>query len=130
MQLLATKPGDVFDRAAVSRTTEAIRSFVAAKGRDHVAVAADVATDVAKKGDAVRVMFKGTLADGTVFDESRLPFDFTLGDSTIIRGFDLGVTGMKVGERRRVTIPRRSRTASRERSRRSRSERRSCTRSI
>ncbi len=63
----------------------------------------------AKTGDMVTVNYTGTLADGTVFDSSlnpgRTPFQFTLGQNSVIQGWELGVLGMKVGEERKLTIP-------------------------
>lgn len=61
----------------------------------------------AKKGDKVQVHYKGTLADGSVFDssEGRPPLDVTLGSGQVIPGFDEALTGMKVGEKKTVTIP-------------------------
>lgn len=60
-----------------------------------------------KSGDTVKVHYKGTLDDGTVFDasEGRDPIEFTVGGGQVIPGFDAGVTGMAVGERRTVKIP-------------------------
>ncbi|MHC4278138.1 MAG: FKBP-type peptidyl-prolyl cis-trans isomerase, partial [Planctomycetota bacterium] len=62
---------------------------------------------MAKDGDAVRVHYKGTLGDGTVFDTSRgsEPLEFTLGAGNVIAGFDKAVNGMRVGETKTVTIP-------------------------
>lgn len=64
---------------------------------------------VAKTGDTVSVNYVGTLLDGTKFDSSlnpgRTPFEFTLGQNRVIQGWELGVAGMKVGEKRKLTIP-------------------------
>ena len=59
-------------------------------------------------GDTVSVNYIGTLTNGTKFDASADhggPFTFRLGTGAVIPGFDQGVTGMKVGGRRRLTIP-------------------------
>ena len=57
----------------------------------------------------VVVNYTGELEDGTVFDSSlnpgRAPFTFTLGVGSVIKGWDLGVKGMKVGGKRKLTIP-------------------------
>jgi peptidylprolyl isomerase len=63
--------------------------------------------DQAKAGDTVRVHYTGTLDDGTEFDSSRGrdPLKFTLGAGQVVPGFDAAVTGMRVGDRKTVTIP-------------------------
>lgn len=61
-----------------------------------------------KNGDVVRVHYTGTLPNGTEFDSSRTReamFEFTLGAGEVIRGWDVGVAGMKVGGQRILTIP-------------------------
>ena len=61
----------------------------------------------AKSGDTVRIHYTGALSDGSVFDssEGRDPLEFTLGSGMVIAGFDAGVTGMSIGEKKRVEIP-------------------------
>lgn len=58
-------------------------------------------------GDTVVVNYEGKLKDGTVFDSSygRSPFEFTLGENMVIKGWEQGVKGMKVGEERILNIP-------------------------
>jgi hypothetical protein len=62
----------------------------------------------ATAGDTVRVHYTGTLISGIKFDSSRdrgTPFDFKLGGGSVIKGWDQGVVGMKVGGKRRLVIP-------------------------
>jgi len=60
-----------------------------------------------KEGDAVRVHYTGTLADGVVFDSSRErePLEFVLGRRMLIEGFEKALIGREAGDRVRVTIP-------------------------
>ncbi len=62
----------------------------------------------AKSGDHVTVHYTGWLTDGRKFDSSvdrRDPFAFALGRGNVIAGWDEGVEGMKVGGKRKLTIP-------------------------
>ena len=59
-------------------------------------------------GKTVRVHYTGTLLNGTKFDSSldrKEPFEFKLGAAMVIKGWDQGVKGMKVGGKRKLTIP-------------------------
>ena len=61
----------------------------------------------AAMGNTVKVHYKGTLNDGTVFDTShgRDPLEFTIGHKSVIAGFEGAVIGMTAGETKTVTIP-------------------------
>jgi FKBP-type peptidyl-prolyl cis-trans isomerase len=63
----------------------------------------------AKAGDTVHVQYTGTLTNGKKFDSSYDhggdPFKFTIGKGQVIKGWDQGVPGMKVGGKRKLRIP-------------------------
>ena len=61
----------------------------------------------AKAGDKISVHYTGKLTDGTLFDSStgREPLEFEIGSGMVIKGFDEGVAGMSVGEKKTVHIP-------------------------
>jgi FKBP-type peptidyl-prolyl cis-trans isomerase FkpA len=64
--------------------------------------------DAAKKGNTVSVHYTGWLTDGKKFDSSvdrGQPFTFPLGAGRVIKGWDAGVAGMKVGGKRKLIIP-------------------------
>ena len=59
-----------------------------------------------QSGDTVKLHYKGTLEDGTVFDssEGRAPLEFEVGSGQIIPGLDEAIPGMSVGDTKTVTI--------------------------
>ena len=64
--------------------------------------------DAVKVGDTVSVHYVGTLQDGTEFDSSKkrgTPFEFTVGEGRVIKGWEEGLVGMKIGGERILIIP-------------------------
>ena len=64
--------------------------------------------EIAKAGDLAVVHYTGWLKDGTKFDSSKdrnRPFEFPLGAGRVIKGWDEGVVGMKIGGKRKLIIP-------------------------
>jgi peptidylprolyl isomerase len=62
----------------------------------------------ARSGNRVAVHYTGTLESGSKFDSSRdrgTPLEFVLGTGSVIQGWDEGISGMRVGGRRRLVIP-------------------------
>lgn len=90
------KPASATPLPPAPKTLE-IRDVVVGSGRQ------------AKTGDTVRVQYTGTLTNGVKFDSSYdhggEPFKFTLGKGEVIKGWDEGVPGMKVGGKRTLRIP-------------------------
>lgn len=65
-------------------------------------------SQVAQNGDTVYVHYTGTLENGTKFDSSYdrgQPLPFVLGSGMVIRGWDQGILGMRVGEKKHLVIP-------------------------
>jgi len=60
-----------------------------------------------KNGDTVKVHYNGKLTYGTTFDssEGRQPLEFEVGSGSVIPGFDSGVMGMSVGDKKTINIP-------------------------
>jgi peptidylprolyl isomerase len=62
---------------------------------------------IIKQGDTVRIHYKGTLDDGSVFDssEGRDPLEFAVGSGMIIPGLDKAIPGMEMGDKKVVNVP-------------------------
>lgn len=95
--------------APVAATDSAVSSAKSVDPNQYViedlAIGSGAAT---KSGDTVTVNYVGTLVDGTKFDSSidrEDPLTFEVGAKQLITGFDNGVVGMKVGGKRKLTIP-------------------------
>ena len=98
MCLLALPSGDrdSFGGEFVADFQTQVEDFVVGSGSE------------AKAGDNVSVHYTGTLTDGKKFDSSvdrGQPFSFPLGKGRVIKGWDVGVAGMKVGGKRKLIIP-------------------------
>lgn len=108
------------DRAAENRTVPPPATPMEQKSQDQrgeseerfIDMKADIlrpgSGEGAKAGNTVTVHYTGTLENGQKFDSSLdrgEPFSFKLGAGTVIRGWDAGLVGMKVGEKRRLTVP-------------------------
>ena len=89
--------------------------FINVKGKTNMATENDSKVQQfgdAVVGDVVAVNYTGRLEDGTVFDSNVdpkfnhvMPFEFTLGAGQVISGWDKGIVGMQVGEKKTLTIP-------------------------
>jgi FKBP-type peptidyl-prolyl cis-trans isomerase len=83
------------------------KTVTTASGLRYVELALGTGAE-AKAGDRVQVHYTGWLEDGTKFDSSvdrGTPFAFPLGAGRVIKGWDEGVAGMKVGGKRKLIIP-------------------------
>lgn len=88
--------------------TDEIRSEEGGVDKVQIEDISDGVGDEVKAGDTVSVHYTGTLLDGTKFDsslDSNQPFSFTLGAGEVIAGWDEGIPGMRVGGKRKLTIP-------------------------
>ena len=86
---------------ALSITIDKPSPIILKKADDNMSI-------IAEKGMKVAVHYQGRLDDGTVFDDSHKrgePISFTLGRGQVIKGWDQGIEGMAVGEKKTLTIP-------------------------
>lgn len=93
--------------AASSRPAGAPKVVTTASGLKYVDLEVGNGSEI-KKGMRVLVDYEAWLPDGTKFDSSydrREPFSFKVGEGQVIEGWDEGMVGMKVGGKRKLTIP-------------------------
>jgi FKBP-type peptidyl-prolyl cis-trans isomerase len=110
----ATTPSSPVQPAVTTTTTSATTTTAkpatttTADGLKIEEVKAGTGAEIAN-GQTAEMLYTGTLANGTVFDSTasrgNTPFSFTLGAGQVIKGWDEGILGMKVGEERILTIP-------------------------
>ncbi|XP_047055619.1 peptidyl-prolyl cis-trans isomerase FKBP15-1-like isoform X2 [Lolium rigidum] len=94
--------------AAVLLTASAKKSADVTQLQIGVKYRPESCTVQSHKGDKIKVHYRGSLTDGSVFDSSYDrgdPFEFTLGSGHVIKGWDQGLLGMCVGEKRKLRIP-------------------------
>ena len=61
-----------------------------------------------QSGDTIKIHYNGRLTDGTtisILSAGRSPLEFTVGSGSVIKGFDLGVQGMSIGDKKTIEIP-------------------------
>jgi FKBP-type peptidyl-prolyl cis-trans isomerase len=94
------------DKPAAKPAAEAGKTTTTASGLK-IAVVQEAKNPGEMSGDMVWVHYTGKLQSGEQFDSSvgGQPFKFTLGGGQVIKGWDEGIVGMKVGEKRQLTIP-------------------------
>jgi peptidylprolyl isomerase len=96
--LIALSLEDVAEKENVKTTESGLRYVDIEKGEG----------EIPEKGQTVVVHYTGSLADGTKFDSSRdrdRPFSFKLGEGQVIKGWEEGISTMRVGGRRQLIIP-------------------------
>ena len=105
--LTATQEGKPMEPAKDSAAKDSAKEVVTPSGLHYTDLKVGAGTE-AKAGNVVEVHYTGWLLDGTKFDSSHdrnQPFRFKLGASQVIKGWDEGVAGMKVGGKRKLVIP-------------------------
>lgn len=104
---LLVKPRDIM-APDDGKNTEQNSSQIQKMDEVKIEVLQEGTGEVSKTGDTLTVHYVGTLENGTKFDSSvdrGTPFSFTLGQNRVIQGWEIGMLNMKVGEKRRLTIP-------------------------
>ena len=95
------KPEEVIEKTEEIESEETVKDLA-------IEILEEGTGEEAQNGDSLKVHYTGTLEDGAKFDSSLDrgdPFVFTLGAGQVIKGWDLGLLGAKVGDKRKLTIP-------------------------
>lgn len=104
--LMAAEPASQQASSPASQPTAAPKTETRDNGLKITYVAP---SDGARDGDTVSVLYTGKLQDGTVFDSTTQrgdePIEFVLGRGMVIKGWDEGIKGMQIGEKRLLVIP-------------------------
>ncbi len=110
--LLVISPGDMKVTNSNVLPTQTINLASDQKNKETQSLKKEILKEgtgtAVKIGDTALVHYKGTLTDGTEFDSSfkrNEPFSVTLGTNQVIKGWEEGIPGMKIGEKRKLTIP-------------------------
>ncbi len=99
------------NKTGMNDTQQQVYENILEGGKLKTAILVEGTGTAAKIGDTVTVNYTGTLENATKFDSNVdpafghvEPFSFTLGQGRVIQGWELGVLGMKIGEKRKITI--------------------------
>ncbi len=100
------------NKTGMNENQQQVFENILADGKLKTNITTEGSGDASKIGDSVTVNYTGMLEDGTKFDSNvdpafghpGQPFTFMLGEGRVIQGWELGVLGMKVGEKRTLTI--------------------------
>ena len=104
---IVVEEGDKMEGTTIDTTNNTPNMTTTAEGLVINDVKVGTGAEV-KNGDTVSVHYVGTFTDGSKFDSSvdrGTPFSFTVGGGQVIKGWELGLVGMKVGGERKLTIP-------------------------
>ena len=93
----------LYKKAGIEPKTHLLETRVSAEELDNYEIGQQIDLSIFSKGDHVDVTYSGWLSSGQGFGSGS--FDFVLGTSQAIQGFDEGVTGMKPGGKRKLVIP-------------------------
>lgn len=102
-------PDTVTSAPEITKPSATIKNNITIKNGMTIETTKQGTGEAITNGKVASMLYTGMLSDGTVFDSTskrdNTPFEFTLGVGQVIKGWDQGVLGMKVGEERTLVIP-------------------------